>query len=124
MDVYEYNRNNINNQIQSQKLIQKFRSLIYLLNKDIRQRCFEISKNFLINEKLNPELSISERESLTLLINHWNWNEFENQSTLWWSALSINHSKSITFMNLIHLWVDDINLIDSDVFETSTLGIR
>jgi hypothetical protein len=49
---------------------------------------------------------------------------FENESTNWWSALSFNHSKSLSLMTVIHMWIDDINTFDSEVFETSTDGLR
>ena len=67
---------------------------------------------------------MTERERLLNLGNHWQWAMFENESTNWWSALSFNHSKSLSLMTVIHMWIDDINTFDAEVFETSTDGLR
>lgn len=111
--------------ITSQKNIYKFRVFIYSLNKDIRQRCFELTRQYLQNEYTNNEaISITEKERLRILLGHWEWNNFDNNATNWWSALSFNHSISTTLMTIIHIWIDDISEFDSEAFETSTLGLR
>jgi len=69
-------------------------------------------------------ITATERERLQNLRNHWQWTAFDNASTDWWSTLSFNHATSISLMTLIHLWIDDITVFDSDAFETSTDGIR
>ena len=122
---YDNNKTEIVRNITAQKAIYKYRIFMYSLNKDIRQRCFDISKEFLDNEyHNNTTITTNERERLFNLGNHWQWAMFDNNSTNWWSALSFNHSKSLSLMTVIHMWIDDINTFDAEVFETSTDGLR
>ena len=122
---YDNNKTEIVRNITAQKAIYKYRIFMYSLNKDIRQQCFRITKEFLDNEyHNNSTITASERERLLNLGNHWQWNDFDGNSTNWWSALSFNHSSSITLMTVIHLWIDDIQQFDPEVFETSTDGVR
>jgi hypothetical protein len=121
---YDNNKTEIVRNITAQKAIYKYRIFMYSLNKDIRQQCFRITKEFLDNENNNSTITTTERERLLNLGNHWQWNDFDNNSTIWWSALSFNHSKSLSLMTVIHMWIDDINTFDSEVFETSTDGLR
>ena len=121
---YEINKTELIRQIIAQKNIYKFRQFLYSLNKDIRQKCFDISKEFLDNEhRNNTAITVTERERLLNLTNHWQWNDFDNNSTIWWSTLSFNHSKSLSLMTMIHLWIDDMNTFDPETFETSTDGL-
>ena len=121
---YDNNKTEIVRNITAQKAIYKFRIFMYSLNKDIRQQCFRITKEFLDNEYNNSTITVTERERLLNLGNHWQWNMFENNSTNWWSQLSFNHSSSLSLMTVIHMWIDDIHTFDSEVFETSTDGLR
>lgn len=122
---YDNNKAELVRQITAQKNIYKFRQFLYSLNRDIRQKCFDISKEFLDNEyRNNTAITVTERERLLNLINHWKWNDLDTNSTNWWSTLSFNHSKSLTFMTIIHLWIDDMNTFDPETFETSTDGLR
>lgn len=122
---YDTHRTEIVRQITAQKAIYKFRVFLYSLNKDIRQNCFAIARDFLNNEyQNNSSITVTEKERLLNLINHWQWAIFENTSTDWWYLLSVNHAKSISLMTIIHLWIDDIQTFDAEAFETSTLGIR
>jgi len=122
---YDNNKTEIVRNITAQKAIYKYRIFMYSLNKDIRQQCFRITKGFLDNEyHNNSTITTTERERLLNLGNHWQWNDFDNNSTNWWSALSFNHSKSLSLMTGIHMWIDDINTFDAEVFETSTDGLR
>jgi len=123
--VYETNKTELIRQITSQKNIYKFRQFLYSLNRDTRQQCFEISKRFLENEHTNNfNVTVTERERLVNLINHWQWNMFDTTSVAWWSSLSVNHATSLSLMNMIILWIDDIPIFDPDTFETSTDGLR
>jgi len=123
--LYDTRKNELTKQIASQKTIYKFRVFMYSLNKDIRKKCFDISRDFLLNESLNNNtIAHSEKTLLQQLIDHWEWNSFDNNSTNWWSTLSYNHSNSRSLMVILHLWIDDINEFDMETFETSTLGIR
>ena len=122
---YDNNKTEIVRNITAQKAIYKYRIFMYSLNKDIRQQCFRITKEFLDNEyQNNITITTTERERLLNLRNHWQWNDFDNNSTNWWSILSFNHSKSLSLMTVIHMWIDDINTFDAEVFETSTDGLR
>lgn len=122
---YDNNKAEIIRNITAQKAIYKYRIFMYSLNKDIRQHCFRITKEFLDNEyNNNSTITATERERLLNLGNNWQWNDFDNNSTNWWSALSFNHSKSLSLMTVIHMWIDDINTFDTEVFETSTDGLR
>ena len=121
---YEATRAEILRNITAQKAIYKFRVFMYSLNKDIRQQCFRITRDFLENENNNSIITMTERERLQFLLNHWQWTIFENDSTNWWSLLSFNYSHSTTLMTVIHMWIDDINTFDPEVFETSTDGLR
>jgi hypothetical protein len=121
---YDNNKTEIIRNITAQKGIYKFKHFLYSLNRDIRQQCFRITKDFLDNENNNSTTTATERERLLNLGNHWQWNDFDNNSTNWWSTLSFNHSKSLSLMTVIHLWIDDINTFDAEVFETSTDGLR
>ena len=122
---YDNNKAEIVRNITAQKAIYKYRIFMYSLNKDIRQQCFRITKEFLDNEyNNNTSITATERVRLLNLVNYWQWNDFDGNSTNWWSALSLNHSSSITLMTVIHLWIDDIQQFDPEVFETSTDGVR
>jgi hypothetical protein len=122
---YESNKAEILREITAQKNIYKFRQFLYSLNRDIRHQCFDISKQFLENEYLNnTDVTVTERERLLSIINHWQWNMFDTNSTNWWLVLSLNHAKSLSLMTIIHLWVDDIHTFDPETFETSTDGLR
>jgi hypothetical protein len=123
-DSYENSKQDLINNISAQKCIYKFRTFIYSLNKDMRYYIFDISRRFLENElHKNPAITVTERERLQQLINHWQWAMFDSNAVVWWTSLS-NYAKSITLMTIIHLWIDDISIFDQDSFETSTDGIR
>jgi hypothetical protein len=122
---YDERKTELINQITAQKLIYKFRVFMYTLNKDVRFTCFTICERYLNNEFYdNTTITATERERLPKLMTHWNWSTFDNASTDWWRVLSSEHSKSLTLMTLIHLWIDDINAFDAESFETSTIGLR
>jgi hypothetical protein len=122
---YDNNKTEIVRQITAQKAIYKFKQFLYSLNRDIRQNCFRITKEFLDNEyHNNTTITVAERERLLNLGNHWQWSLFDNNSTNWWSTLSFNHSKSLSLMTVINMWIDDINAFDAEAFETSTDGLR
>ncbi len=121
---YEHTKQEIVNEILAQKCIYKFRTFMYSLNKDVRHHNFEISRTFLENELYkNTSLTVTERERLQQLITHWQWSIFDNTAVMWWTGLTV-HSKSLTLMTLLHLWIDDISVFDPESFETSTDGIR
>lgn len=122
---YDTNLAEIKRNILAQKTIYKFRIFMYSLNKDIRHRCFDICNQFLVNEyNNNTTITVTEKDRLTALLNHWQWTSFENTSTDWWTNLSFNHSHSISLMIIIHMWIDDIQTFDNETFETSTVGLR
>ena len=122
---YDVNKTEFVKKIRAQKDIYKFRQFMYSLNRDIRQTCFHITRDFFDNEyNNNTAITATERMRLLNLVNYWQWNDFDGNSTNWWSALSFNHSSSITLMTVIHLWIDDIQQFDPEVFETSTDGVR
>jgi hypothetical protein len=121
---YEDNKQEIQRKITGQRYVYKFREFLYSLNRDIRQVCFRITREFLENELNNPELTVTERERIQTLLPHWNWQNFDTASTAWWSALALEHTKSLSLMTVIHMWIDDINIFDPDAFETSTYGER
>jgi hypothetical protein len=121
---YDDNKTEIVRNITAQKAIYKYRVFMYSLNKDIRQNCFRITREFLDNENNNLTITATEKERLRELLNHWQWTIFDNESTNWWYALSFTHSKSTSLMTVIHMWIDDVNTFDAEVFETSTDGLR
>ena len=122
---YDANKAEIVKKITGQKNIYKFRQFLYSLNRDIRQSCFRITRDFFENEYTNnTSITATERERLLNLINYWQWNDFDGNSTNWWSALSFNHSSSLSLITVIHMWVDEIHHFDPEVFETSTDGVR
>ena len=122
--IYEVNKQNIERKVTAQKYIYKFRMFLYSLNKDIRQVCFRITKEFLENELQKPELSTTERVRVDRLLAHWQWNTFETTSTAWWSTLAFDHTTSLSLMTIIHIWIDNITEFNSEIFETSTDGLR
>jgi len=122
---YEVNKAEIVKKISAQKNIYKFRQFLYSLNRDIRQTCFRITRDFFENEYNNKtSITATERERLLNLINHWQWNEFDGNSTNWWSTLSFTHSSSLSLMILINMWIDEIQQFDAEVYETETDGVR
>lgn len=123
-EQYEKNLVEIKRNIIAQKTIYKFRNLFYSINKDIRKRCFEICRDYMENEILNIQITVTEKERLNALLIHWNWNQFEINATHWWNILSKDHSHSTILLTFLHLWIDDIDIFDSEAFETSTAGIR
>ena len=122
---YDTNKAEIVKKITGQKNIYKFRQFLYSLNRDIRQSCFRITRDFFENEYTNnTSITATERERLLNLINYWQWNDFDGNSTNWWSALSFNHSSSLSLMTVIHMWIDEIHHFAPELFETSTDGVR
>jgi hypothetical protein len=124
MSVYDTNLTDLKRNIIAQKTIYRFRNFLYSINKDIRHHWFDMCRNYLENERQNPIITATEKDRLQSLITHWEWNSFENTSTNWWYILSMNHSHSLTLMTLLHLWIDDVEIFDSEAFETSTMGLR
>lgn len=125
MSVYDTTLTELKRSIQAQKTIYKFRTFLYSINKDIRHHYFDLCRTYLDNEyNNNAQITMTEKERLLNLLNHWQWNTFENTSTTWWYILAMNHSHSLSLMTLLHLWVDDIQPFDPDAFETSTDGLR
>ena len=122
---YEDTKAEIIRSITAQKNIYKFRQFLYSLNRDIRQTCFRITKEYLENEyHNNTRVTVTERERLLNIINYWQWTIFDNDATNWWAAVSFNHSRSLSLMTVINLWINDINTFDPETFETSTDGLR
>ena len=122
---YDERKTEIINQITAQKLIYKFRVFLYTLNKDVRFHCFNLCERYLSNEFYdNTTITLTEKDRVQKLLNHWDWVSFDGASTDWWRSLSSEHSKSLTLMTLIHLWIDDVNTFDVETFETSTIGLR
>ena len=109
---YETNRTEIVRNITSQKAIYKYRVFMYSLNRDVRQECFRITRDFLDDEINNPAITATERERILNLRNHWQWIDFDNNVN-WWSTLT--NYKSLTLMTVINMWVDDITF-DAEVF--------
>jgi len=123
--MYDTTLTELKRSIQAQKTIYKFRTFLYSINKDIRHHYFDLCRTFLDNEyNNNAKITMTEKERLRNLLNHWEWNTFENTSTNWWYILNMNHSHSLSLMTLLHLWVDDIQPFDPETFETSTDGLR
>uniref|UniRef100_A0A6C0JWG7 Uncharacterized protein n=1 Tax=viral metagenome TaxID=1070528 RepID=A0A6C0JWG7_9ZZZZ len=137
---YKNNKTEIVRNITAQKAIYKFRNFLYSNRKDIREQYFRMSKEYLDNEyQNNIIITITEKERLRLLLNHWDWNTFDTSSRDWWFILSFIHSRSLTLMTLVHLWIDDVQIddvqiddvqiddvqiFDFEVFETGTDGLR
>ena len=121
---YEVNLQEIERKVTGQKYIYKFRMFLYTLNRDIRQVCFRITKEFLENELENPLVTATERERIQRLLIHWQWSAFDTTSTAWWSTLAFEHTKSLSLMTIIHMWIDNITEFDPEHFETSTDGVR
>lgn len=122
---YNTNSTEISRNIRAQKIIYKFRNFLYSNRRDIREQFFRMSRDFFDNEyQNNIALTATERERLRLLLNHWDWNTFDTNARDWWFSLSFNHSNSYTLMIVAQLWTDDVQIFDSDNFETATDGLR
>jgi hypothetical protein len=123
--TYYNTESEITKNIVAQKTIYRFRNFLYSINKDIREQFFRLSREYFDNEyQNNITLTVTERERLRLLLIHWDWNTFDTSSREWWFSISVTHSKSLSLMILIHKWIDNIQIFDSESFETSTDGIR
>lgn len=123
-NTYDTFLKEIKRDIISQKNIYKFRTFLYSLNKPVRQKCFDICKRYLDNEyDNNIEITFTEKQRLLNLRNHWQWPNFESNSTDWWYILTEIHSHSISLMDIINLWINDIEIFDENEFETSTNGL-
>ena len=122
---YDNNKTEIVRNILAQKAIYKFRNFLYSNKKDIREQYFKMSREYLHNEyENNNTITATERERLINLLNHWDWNNFDTNAREWWFNLSFTHSKSLSLMTLAHLWIDDVQIFDSEAFETGTDGVR
>lgn len=122
--AYNVRRSELIRQVDALKSIYKFRIFLYSLNRDVRQRCFEICREYLQNELENIELNISERDRVIQLLNHFQWNEFDQHSTLWWSILSFNYVNSITLIYLINIWTSDLTIAETNIRDDISLGLR
>jgi hypothetical protein len=124
-NLYEKNQEKLIKQIQSQKIINKFRILLYSVNKEIRNHWFNICKEYIDNEMNNNSLLTAlEKNTLMQLSNRWQWANFENNSTEWWKDLSYNYNSCDVLMKLMNLWIDNINDIINVDADNSTLGLR
>ena len=112
---YELTTVQLKREILAQKAIYKFRMFMYSLNRDVRHRCFWISRDYLENELNNLSITATESARVQALLNHWNWQNFNEYSTNWWSILSSDHSTSVTLITIINLWTDDINVFDNGI---------
>jgi hypothetical protein len=99
--------NDIVRNITVQRNINKFRHFMYSLNKDTRQVCFRITKEFLEKEYNNLSITSFEKERLLNLQNHWQWSNFDTDSCNWWSELSLNHSRSTSLIPEMSRWTAD-----------------
>lgn len=121
---YEDVKANLVRQITAQKNLYKFRMFLYSLNRNVREYCFAISRDYINNELQNPVVTATERERIQRLLTHWQWNTFDTTSNAWWTTLSTQHSSSLSLLTLINLWIDDIHTFDPENFETATDGLR
>ena len=122
--TYENVKATVVRQITAEKNLYKFRMFLYSLNRNVREHCFAISRDYLNNELQNPVVTATERERVQRLLTHWQWNTFDTTSNAWWTTLSTQHSSSLSLLTLINLWIDDIHTFDPENFETETDGIR
>lgn len=82
MSVYDTTLTELKRNIIAQKTIYKFRTFLYTINKDIRHHYFDMCRSYLENEyNNNDQITMTEKERLLNLLNHWQWNSFENTST-------------------------------------------
>jgi hypothetical protein len=121
---YELTSLQLKREILAQKAIYKFRMFMYSLNRDVRQSSFRISRDYLENELNNLSITATEFARVQALLNHWNWQNFSEYSTNWWSVLSSDYSTSVTLITIINLWTDDINVFDNQIPDTATDGLR
>ncbi len=111
--------------INSQKIIHKCSILLNSLQGERRYQWFEICRNHLnCVYNMNNTITLSERNLIQNIINHWDWNTFEQNSSLWWNTIFLNYSNSDILINLLRLWVNNDYILDDEQNETSTLGIR
>ena len=122
---YKEAKARISAQIVAQKTIYKFRQFMYSLNRDVRRHCFGITRDYLENA-CGPysDITVTERGLLIPLLQHWDWAAFDTTAVAWWTALSTSHYASLSLMEVINIWIDDILAFDPDTFETGTDGLR
>lgn len=125
MEEFRADKAKIAQKIVAQKAFYKFRQFMYSLNREIRQHCFGITRAYLENA-CGPfsDVTVTERNLLIPLLQHWDWTAFDTAATAWWTALSTTHYASLTLMEVINRWIDDIQPFDADRFETGTDGLR
>jgi hypothetical protein len=121
---YKIRKGELEKLIDTQKMIYTFRNFMYSLNKDIRQNYFTITHDYLENEyKFNEILSESEKERLQLLLEHWQWDKFISQSTLWWSQLTIKHAICGTLRLTLDLWTHKLK-VHTSISDYESLELR
>jgi hypothetical protein len=120
---YEQRRKDLLKDIAAQKLLYKFRTFLYSLNKDVRVHCFSLCELYLNNELHDGIQTVSENTRLHALVDHWKWSTFETSASDWWKTLSIEHARCHTLMTLIHLWIDDIQTMDGDMLDNATVSM-
>jgi hypothetical protein len=86
------------------RTLYEFRLYLDSLDKDMRQQCFKVSRDYLENEYKGP-LAPGESLNLLALVNHWSWEQYEKNQIEWWTVLSKNHLNTEAISKLISLWI-------------------
>lgn len=127
MNAYEEDRQRILNRIGTQKSIHKFRNFMYSLVKDQRRIVFDTCLDFFNYEYANKvDIKASEHEYLRSLMNHFQWNNFENDSMNWWSILSHNHVNCETLHIVINECISGWNGMEATtvIVDNQSIGAR
>ena len=91
--------------------IVKFRQFMYSLSIPVRQHVFNLCIEYITNQDSQVGITATEHQRLRNLLTHFNWNEFENQSTRWWNTLSTTFEHSISLQKLMAMWsTSDLNI--------------
>jgi hypothetical protein len=88
------------------KAINKFRIFMNSLNKEVQKHVFDDMNTFFKEGLVSIFTTTTEKEQLTSIINHWQWSNFENDSTTWWQALLENHLHCVSLLAVINMLVD------------------
>lgn len=124
LEIYKINRYLILHKIHAHKLIHRFRTLIYQVDRKIRKEWFDCSKEFLLNESHNPSLDVLEKLLLKSLQEHWDHKSFEQNSPQWWlDCYQKGFFTSKSFIETISHWLENNEPIDYAVEESNSVEV-
>lgn len=120
-EIYIAKRKEILEELNARRIIQSFRVLIYQVDKPTRATWFDITSRFIVNEMGNASLSEEDKRILEECKNHFTWQSFEANSTMWWNGINTIHFRCKQLIEIMAMWLETHTGIDFGGESTSVV---